>query len=300
MPDLLLRGLDRARDLRLVLVEATELARLGRMLHGLAPTSAAIFGEALAAGLVLGALQKAETRVNLHLQVDGPLAGLLVDADTLGNVRGRVRQAQVNFPGDPATGRRAALGGGGTLSVLRDLGGGEIYRGSVEVGPGTLTEHLRRYFEVSEQVASALDVAVLPAGREPLGVVAAVLVQKLPEGDAAALGRVRDRIAAGAFPEALSRGLAPAALAAAVAGEGVEVLEERPIAYRCSCSRERAMNAITALGADGIAAVLAQPEGQRLVEVDCEFCRQHYLFSEGELRALAARLAPGGAGGARA
>jgi molecular chaperone Hsp33 len=283
-----------------VLVEATELARLGRMLHGLAPTSAAIFGEALAAGLVLGALQKADTRVNLHLQVDGPLSGLLVDADTEGNVRGRVRQAQVNFPGDPAVGRRAALGGGGTLSVLRDLGGGEIYRGSVDVGPGTLTEHLRRFFDVSEQVATALDVAIRPAGREPLGVVAAVLVQKLPEGDAAALGRVRERIAAGAFPAALSQGLGPAAVAAAVAGEGLEVLEERPIAYRCSCSRDRALNAVTALGADGLAAVLGQPEPQRLVEIDCEFCRQLYAFSEEELRALAARFAARGAGGARA
>ena len=295
MPDLLLRGLVRPHDLRLVLVDATELARLGRMLHGLAPTSAAIFGEALATGLVLGALQKSETRVNLHLQVDGPLAGLLVDADTQGNVRGRVRQAQVNFPGDPGVGRRAALGGGGTLSVLRDLGGGEIYRGSVAVGPGTLTEHVRRYFEVSEQVDTAFDAAVLPAGREPLGKVAAVLVQRLPEGDAGALERVRRRIAAGALATALSQGLGPAAIAGAVAGEGLEVLEERPIAYRCSCSRERALNAVTALGADGIAAVLDQPGPQRLVEVDCEFCRQHYVFSEADLRAVAARLASGGA-----
>jgi len=293
-PDLLVRGLVRPHDLRVVLVEATDLARMGRMLHGLAPTSAAIFAEALSAGIVVAALQKEDTRLNLHLQVDGPIAGLLVDADTRGNVRGRVRQPQVNFPGDPLAGRRAALGGGGTLSVLRDLGGGEIYRGSVAVGPGTLTEHLRRWFEVSEQVASAFDVALLPDGREPLGRVAAVLVQKLPEGDLAALERVRERIAGGALPDALARGLPPAGAAAAVAGEGFEVLEEQPIAYRCACSRERARNAITALGRDGIAAVLAQPEGLRQVEIDCEFCRQHYVFDEADLRALASRLGAGG------
>jgi len=297
MRDLLLRGIVPDRDLRVVYVQATELARLGRMLHGLAPTSAAIFGEALAAGLVLAALQKDDTRVNLHLRVDGPLGGLLVDADTHGNVRGRVRQPQVNFPGDVAAARRAALGGGGTLSVLRDLGTGEFYRGSVEIGAGTLTQHLRTYFTESEQVDTAFDVALLPAGKEPLGVVAAILVQKLPEGDAAALQAMRARVAAGALPAALEQGLAPAAVAAAVAGAGLEVLEEREVAYRCHCSRERALNAVSALGTEGIASVLAQPSAERQVAIDCEFCRQSYVFGEQELRDVARRLAPGASGG---
>jgi molecular chaperone Hsp33 len=300
--DLLLRGIVRDRGLRVILVQATELARLGRMLHGLAPTSAAVFAEALAAGLVLGALQKEDTRVNLHLKVDGPLAGLLVDADAQGNVRGWIRQPQVNFPGDPAVGRRASLGGGGTLSVLRDLGGGQFYRGSVDVGEGTLTEHLRHFFAESEQVETALEVAVLPAGKEPLGAVVAVLVQRLPDGDPAALGEVRARLASGALEAALQEGLPPAAAAAAVAGPGLEVLEEREVAYRCACSRERALNAVSALGNDGLASVLAQAPGERKVEMDCEFCKQVFVFDEPELRELARRLAsgagrgPGGSG----
>ena len=176
MKDVLLRGLSRPADLRVILVEATDLSRMARMLHDLAPTSASIFAEALTAGLLLGALQKDQTRINLSLEVNGPLSGLLVDADTNGNIRGRVRQPDVHFPGDPAVGPRAALGGAGTLSVLRDLGKGEFYRGSVEFVPGTLTENLRRYFSSSEQVATALDIRVVAAGAEPLGAVAGILV----------------------------------------------------------------------------------------------------------------------------
>src|SRR5512133_1329349 len=124
MADRLCRGVFPSRGLRAVFVRVGDTARMARVLHGLYPTSARLFAQGLAAGALLGALQKEKERVNLQLECDGPLAGLLVDADAEGNVRGWVRGAAVNFPGDPERGARAALGGSGYLSVLRDLGGG--------------------------------------------------------------------------------------------------------------------------------------------------------------------------------
>jgi molecular chaperone Hsp33 len=295
--DQLLRGLVPPGDLRVLLVEATDIARMARTLHGLAPTSAAIFAEALASGLLLGALQKERTRVNLALEVDGPISGLLVDADTDGNVRGRIRRPDVHFPGDPSIGPRAALGGSGTLSVLRDLGTGEFYRGSVEFLPGTLTENLRRYFAASEQVATALDGRVLPHGGEPLGAVAGIVVQKMPEGSLEALEAVRARIAAGAFADALRRGEGDEPLVRSVVGDGLSVLSRAPLAYVCNCSRERAVNAVTALGPDGIRTVLAE-DGQ--VVIDCEFCRKRWVIGPEELSEMIRRLEGGVPGGARA
>ena len=287
MKDVLLRGLVRPADLRLILVEATDLSRMARMLHGLAPTSASIFAEAMTAGLLLGALQKGETRVNLSLEVDGPLSGLLVDAGTDGSVRGHVRRPDVHFPGDPAIGPCAALGGSGTLSVLRDLGKGEFYRGSVEVLPGTLTDNLRRYFAASEQVATAIDIRVLPTGKEPLGMVAGLVVQKMPEGSLDALETARNRIAGGAFLDALASGAKDEALARSVVGDGLEVLTRGPVSYVCNCSRQRAVNAASALGHAGIREVLAE---EKQVVIDCEFCKKRYVIEEAELRDMARRL----------
>jgi molecular chaperone Hsp33 len=288
--DLLLRGLVPGAGLRFVQVEATDLSRMARMLHGLAPTSAAVFAEALAAGLLLGALQKERTRVNISLEVDGPLSGLLVDADTEGNIRGRVRRPDVHFPGDPTVGPRAALGGSGTLSILRDLGKGEFYRGSVEFVPGTLTDNLRRYFAASEQVATALDVRVHAAAGEPLGAVAGIVVQKMPEGSLQALEEARQRIAAGAFGGALAGGATGEELARSVVGEGLEVLGRQDVSYLCNCSRERAVNAVSALGPDGIRSVLA---AERQVVIDCEFCKKRYVIDAPELLDIARRLEVG-------
>ena len=297
MKDLLLRGLIPTPGLRLVLVEATDLSRMARMLHGLAPTSASVFAEALAAGLLLGVLQKEHTRVNLSLEVDGPLSGLLVDADTEGNVRGRIRRPDIHFPGDPSVGPRAALGGSGTLSVLRDQGEGKFYRGSVEFVPGTLTDNLRRYFAASEQVATALDVRVHPTDRDPLGAVAGIVVQKMPEGSLEALEEVRRRIAAGAFRDALAGGAAGEELARAVVGPDLEVLARQEVGYVCNCDRQRAVNAVSALGPDGIRTVLAE---EKQVVIDCEFCKKRYVVEATELEDMARRLEGGVPGGAKA
>ena len=118
MSDRLVRGLLPSQGVRAVHVRVTETARIARMLHGLYPTAAHLFGVALAAGALLASLQKERGRVNLQIECDGPVGGLFVDADPDGNVRGYVRRPAVHFPGDPVRAARAALGGSGSPTFL--------------------------------------------------------------------------------------------------------------------------------------------------------------------------------------
>ena len=76
-------------------------------------------------------------------------------------------------------------------------------------------------------------------------------------------------------PEALLR--------AALPGLPLEVLEKRPIGYRCDCSRERMERALISLGREELREMI--DEG-REIEVNCQFCNRHYLVSVEELRAL--------------
>ncbi|HZZ84011.1 MAG TPA: Hsp33 family molecular chaperone HslO [Anaeromyxobacteraceae bacterium] len=287
MSDRLVRGLYQDRGLRAVFVRVTDTARIARMLHGLYPTAARVFAEALAGGLLTAALQKDGSRVNLQLACDGPLRGLLVDAGQDGSVRGYVRAAQVDFPGEPAAGARAALGLHGYLSVLRDQGNGHFHRSQVELEALGVAGDLRRFFEKSEQVESALDLEVVAREGEPLGDAAGLLVQKLPGGDQAALEEVRSRVADGAFARAVQAGMSAQDAIVAVAGPGFELLGDLEVAYRCSCGPERARVAVSALGKDGILDVLAK---EKQAVITCEFCRQTYVVPEAELQAMAERL----------
>jgi molecular chaperone Hsp33 len=287
MTDRLCRGLVPSRGLRAAFVRVADTARMARVLHGLYPTAARLFAEALAAGALLGALQKEKGRVNLQLECDGPLGGLFVDADPDGNVRGYVRHPAVHFPGDARRGARAALGGSGFLSVLRDPGSGQVYRSSVQLEALDLAGDLRRWFEVSEQVATALDLAVVAKDGEPLGDAAGLLVQRLPDGDGEALEEARRRLAAGALPRALAAGASGQEAIRAVVGEGFDLLADVEVAWRCGCSHERARAAVSALGAEGIAEVLAS---EREAVITCEFCRSRYVVPEAELVDIRRRL----------
>jgi molecular chaperone Hsp33 len=299
MSDRLCRGLLPSRGLRAVFVRLGGTARLARMLHGLYPTSARLLGEALAAGALVGALAKVEGRVNLQVECDGPVGGLLVDADPAGDLRGYVRWPAVHFPGDAARGARAALGGSGTLSVLRDLGGGQYYRSAVELEAFELAGDLRRWFAASEQVATALGLAVVQRGEEPLGEVAGLLVQRLPDGDDDAVEEARRRIAGGALDRAVAAGLGAQETIREVAGDGFDLLADVEVAYRCGCSAGRARAAVSALGAQGVSEVIAN---EREAVITCEFCRTRYVVTEPELhdirRRLLERAPAGGAGGA--
>jgi molecular chaperone Hsp33 len=127
--------------------------------------------------------------------------------------------------------------------------------------------------------------------------VAGIVVQKMPEGSLAALEEARARIAGGAFREALASGATDEALARSVVGDGLEVLARQAVSYVCNCSRERAVNAVSALGPDGIRSVIAN---EKQVVIDCEFCKRRYVIDEPELAAIARGLEAGVPGGAKA
>ena len=127
-----------------------------------------------------------------------------------------------------------------------------------------------------------------PAGEEPLGDVAGLLVQRLPDGDDAAVEAARRRIADGRAPaRRRRRALGAQEVIRAVAGDGFDLLADVEVAYRCGCSPERALVAVSALGPDGVADVIAK---EHEAVITCEFCRTRYVVTEPELRDLRRRL----------
>ncbi len=286
--DHLVRGLFAPTGSRLFALFATLGARQARDSHGCAPTSAALLAQGLTAGALLAAaLEKKLARINLQIGCDGPAGGLFIDAGTDGSFRGYIKNPQVYFtsgPGEPLAPERA-LGRKGYVSVLRDLGGGEIYRGMVELEACELSRDLERYFQSSEQVETAVQLSVLPEDGEPLGQVAGVLIQRLPGGDEAAVARARELLRGGALERGLAAGETATALFERLGfeGDGVEILADVPVEFRCSCSRDRAVRAILAMGLEEMRSLFAEVGEAKLA---CQFCGAKYHVAGPELLEL--------------
>ena len=58
--------------------------------------------------------------------------------------------------------------------------------------------------------------------------------------------------------------------------ESVRLFDPRPLAFGCSCTRERVESMLRSLGREEVEAALEAREGE--IEVTCEFCAQRYTF----------------------
>lgn len=297
MADELVSGLLKDVDLRVVLVTAGALSRKARALHSAEPAAAALLAQGLASAALLAALQKDQGRINLQLECDGPVRGMFADAVAGGTVRGYLKNPYVSFTGGEGEYHwRPVLGNSGFLSVLRDLGGGEYYRSSVELQAFDFPRDLERYFLASEQVQTRLALELVrgadgsAAPGDALGQVAGVLVQPLPNGDPEAFRELGAKLS-----ERLVRALGEQAGDAAGGAVGLlralfdrpdlEIMSRYPLDFECGCSRERVKRALLAMGQAELEDVIAT---DKKAEATCQFCTTQYVITEEELRELLA------------
>ena len=290
MTDHLVRILSETGVIRGLACVTTGLVSEASRRHGAWPTAAAALGRALTGGALFGALLKTGQRVALRFEGNGPLKKILVEADSNGAVRGYVGEPEVDLP--PVKGKfdvAGALGRAGFLTVTKDLGVSEPYRGMVQLYSSEIAEDLAYYFTESEQTPSAVGLGVYV---EPDGVVSAAggfFIQAMPPGDDEAVDKLMAHIAQlPSITELLRQGKTPEQLLEILfAGIPYNVLEKRELAFQCSCSREKIERVLISLGSDDLAALLAE-RGE--AEVACEFCRERYLVSREELERLVAEV----------
>lgn len=257
-----------AGNLKVVVVVATEAARVARGRHRLKRASAALLAEGLTGGLLLASLQKGDSRINLQVECDGPLGGFFVDAGAGGDCRGYAKNPDADVELGAEFRWRAALGNSGFLSVLRDIGA-EFYRSSVQLEAMDVAKDLDHYFVTSEQVPTRVALDVVPVDDEALGCAAGVLVQALPDGDVKALEALGAELST-RLTEALHAGAgqSPAALLGRLFPD-VPALAEFPVQFTCSCSKERVLRTLAALGARELQEIV---DTMGSTAVTCQFC----------------------------
>lgn len=287
--DAVVRGLIARGNLTVSVVVCTQAAREGARRHQLHPVSATLLAQATAGALLLASLQKGEARLNLQLEVDGPLRGLFVDAGGNGDVRGYAKNPWLDVElGQGPFRWRAALGNSGFLSVLREQGNGEYYRSSVELKHFDLAQDLGEYFRASDQVATAVALEVVPLPGQPLGLVAGALLQCLPQGDPAVLAEIaawlpgKLRAALEAHPA-----LDATQLLALLFPQDCEAMATVPVRWQCSCSRERALATVGSLGRDDVQHLL---DTLGSTAVTCQFCATRHEVTTRDLYDLLAAL----------
>lgn len=286
--DQIVRVIAKDAPVKAMAISARDMVERARAIHDCWPVASAALGRLLMAASMMGAAMKEENgSVTLRVRGDGPLGALTAVSDSRGNVRGYVRNPAVDVP-RKAKGKLdvgAAVGGGGDLTVIRDLGLKEPYVGSVQLVGGEIAEDVAAYFVESEQVPTACALGVLIAPDQTVQAAGGYLIQLLPGADEDIVSAVEGGVARlGAVSARLDSGMDPLGLLREVLGEfELEVLETVPVEYRCYCTRERVSRALISLGKEELDSLIEEQKG---AELTCQFCDRVYRFDVGELEAL--------------
>lgn len=278
----LVAGLAAKGSLRWVVADLTLPLEEVRRRLDLSPISAVALGRALTGAALLRRIAlKVPARMTLVIDGDGALGRVVAEAE-MGGVRGLVGNPRVATPADGSL-DLAPWVGHGSLRVSRETGA-RRYASQVELVSGEIGDDLAHYLEQSEQIRSAVLLGVL--GRHQ-GIAAAggLIVEVLPGAEEVAIERLEENLrGAGGVSRLLEANGLDGVLTTALAGLGPEVREERPLAYRCRCDRERLLRLLVALD-EGDRESLREDDGR--LDATCHYCGTVYSFGSGELDTLA-------------
>ena len=273
-------------QVRVMLCETTRTVQRCAYLHETTPVCTAALGRLMTGTVMLGIMMKGEDEsVTVQMKGDGPIGSLVCVADH-GFVRACADNPRLELPlredGKLDVGR--AVGHTGRMSVIKDLGMRKQYIGQSELVSGEIAMDFANYFTVSEQQPSLVALGVLVNGNVVLK-AGGLLIQPLPGCPDEVIDQLELR--SPMFAD-ISREMtfAPIRQLSEDWFRGMEprILETTPIAYRCTCSRERMEKALISLGRKDLQSLIDEDEGAELV---CHFCRKKYMFTTDELKKMA-------------
>jgi molecular chaperone Hsp33 len=261
-----------------------EIVHLDRVLddvnaiHDYPAGVATLLGEFLTAAVLLASTLKFRGSLTVQARSDREIPLIMAECSSELTVRGIVRGAQ-----QALSQSFAALLGGGQLAFTVTPERGKRYQGIVPLSDDSLAASIDHYFGQSEQLPTRIHLA--SDGRNAAG----MLLQQLPaqlqtepgvrEEQWQRLSMLADTLS----PTELLQTSDETVLYRLFHEETLRLYDPEPVSFRCSCSRDRTLAALSTIGESEIRSIL---EEQGSVTMDCEFCNQRYVFSEDELQPL--------------
>lgn len=255
---------------------------------------ALMLGEALAFAALMGSLLKAEGRLIVQAQGDGPVPLLVAEHRSGGALRGYARlapDARARLGPQRHQPPRALIGEG-ALAVTLDQGPDfAAHQGLVPLAGESLAACAAAYFRDSEQIDTHIALAVgevLRADSDPLWRAGGLLIQRIAP-DAARGDTEEGWRRSAIFFDTITDGelVDPAlpmdrVLYRLFNEDGVRMGVPSPLVDQCACDAERLAAVMRTFSAEEIDG-LKEPDG--LLRARCQFCSRQYEIDPAALSA---------------
>jgi molecular chaperone Hsp33 len=268
--------------IRAVAITATEVSSLLSGRHALTPAGSKALAESIIAGLILSSYCKSGEKINLNIQGSGWCTQSMIDANADAEIRGYVLERS---PADIKLARSIGPWGIGLLSVLRTkFDEAKPYIGTVPLLTGHLAKDLTFYWLQSEQVNTAVGIEVFMEN-DKIVLAEGFLIQAMPGASDDDIQFIEDHLKKlHQFDSQASLRSTPTLLLSyLLENQSFSVVEEKSLTFKCGCSLDRVKRSIKLVGDEEIHSMIAENKN---VEIDCDFCSEHYLLTPSILESL--------------
>ncbi len=288
MKDYIIRGTSTDESIRFFSCITTNLVEEARRIHDCSPVSIAALGRMLTAGSMMGIMLKSEKdTMTLQINGKGPTGSIVVISDYTGNVRGYVSNPYVELMQreDGKLDVGGAVGVDGMLTVIKDLGMKEPYVGQIPIISGEIGDDISSYFATSEQTPTAVGLGVLVEVDGHVAASGGFIIQVLPEADQNVIAKLEEKLGnVKSVTDMISSGMDAEGMIKDILGDiEYRLYEEKQVAYRCNCNKERLEKALISVGRKDLEDIIHEQGNAELV---CHFCNSKYNFDKGELITL--------------
>lgn len=235
-----------------------------------------LLAETTAASILMTGTLKFEGRLSVHARGRGPVTLIMSEATHQQDFRSIAHFEEPL----PDTDDLRMLLGEAQLAITIEPEKGQRYQGIVPLEHAKLSECLASYFQLSEQ----LDTYFLFGSDDES--CFGLMLQKLPDykfiEDQDAWDRLVQLAETLSFDE-LSSHDNMTILHRLFHEEALRLFDSKPVNFSCTCSAERSLASIEALGQEEALSILNE---EPVIAIDCQFCGQHYEFDRDAVNQL--------------
>lgn len=274
-------------QVRGVVLNGTRMVQEMRANHELGVLETLVLGHAYLAGALMAAGLKGNDRISLLVDCQGPIRGLVVEANAFGEVRGHLKTNAIPVSAPLERFDLAPFFGEGILSVTRHLEGAkQPFTGKVSLVHGSLAKDLTEYYMTSEQIPTAFHLSIQFDAAGAVTGAAGLFLQVMPG--------VADETVAGL--ETLVRSMPSMGAAVAEGKDPVDMvrdtfaqrhprfLADHRVAFFCHCNEEKIRAMLALLPQEDLDDMVEN--GPFPLEIRCHHCNTAYGVDRDTLKQI--------------
>ena len=273
-------------------LDSTDIVSEMERIHKPSAVVSAALGRLLTASQLMGAMLKSrDDSVTLRIKADGPIGGLTVGCDGVGNCKGFAQNNVVEIPlrADGKLDVGTAVGKNGHLYVIKDIGMKEPYVGNIPLVSGEIAEDITAYYAYSEQIPTVCGLGVLVNPDLTIKRAGGYLIQLLPGATEEEITMLENNLKnVPSITKFFEQGKdVYDVINTLLDGFNPNVLDEDTVQYHCDCNRERVEKALISIGVKDLQEIYDEEEK---IEMGCQYCDKKYHFTKNDIGKMIKKL----------